>query len=276
MNDITIDLTGVEDPTDEDGDIEMGDSTGVSVSLGGGISSEGGNKYSLKDKNEAKTEHENGKSVLEGNPVILDPNQVVDVHDPNEMVDIPNDVDLVDYDGDDEENPEEDPKEDLKEDPEEDPKKNRNQIMGMGISLPNILTHSPWSVDKTPPPGNVSSDFVSSDSVSSNSESEHVKALRRDLETSRARARELEVKWFSCQAEIALLKSNKRLKVLENGENATGSDMEMVRNESVSKPKPPVLMMRMTVSSQERIERNLFDLGTEGSSEPHGTPSDSL
>ncbi|GKF91158.1 hypothetical protein Tco_0274859, partial [Tanacetum coccineum] len=56
------------------------------------------------------------------------------------MVDIPNDVDLVDYDGDDEENPEEDPKEDLKEDPEEDPKKNRNQIMGMGISLPNILT----------------------------------------------------------------------------------------------------------------------------------------
>ncbi|GKF87158.1 hypothetical protein Tco_0258035, partial [Tanacetum coccineum] len=45
---------------------EMGDSTGVSVSLGGGISSEGGNRYSLKDKNKAKTdkiEHENGKSV---------------------------------------------------------------------------------------------------------------------------------------------------------------------------------------------------------------------
>ncbi|GJW57771.1 hypothetical protein Tco_0104502 [Tanacetum coccineum] len=67
--------------------------------------------------------------------------------------------------------------------------------------------------DKTPPPGNVSSDFVSSDSVSSDSESEHVKALRRDLETSRARARELEVKWFSCRAEIALLKSNNKVEV---------------------------------------------------------------
>ncbi|GKG11920.1 hypothetical protein Tco_0346157, partial [Tanacetum coccineum] len=35
------DLTGDEDPTDEDGDIGMGDSTGVSVSLGCGISSGG-------------------------------------------------------------------------------------------------------------------------------------------------------------------------------------------------------------------------------------------
>nr|GFA29310.1 hypothetical protein [Tanacetum cinerariifolium] len=33
-----VDLTGDEDPTDEDGDIRMGDSMGVSVSLGGGIS----------------------------------------------------------------------------------------------------------------------------------------------------------------------------------------------------------------------------------------------
>ncbi|GJT95427.1 hypothetical protein Tco_1090945 [Tanacetum coccineum] len=38
-----VDLTGDEDPTDEDGDIRMGDSTGVSMSLGGEISS-GGNK----------------------------------------------------------------------------------------------------------------------------------------------------------------------------------------------------------------------------------------
>nr|GEX24131.1 putative reverse transcriptase domain-containing protein [Tanacetum cinerariifolium] len=35
-----VDLTGDEDPTDEDGDIGMGDSTGVLVSLGGGISQE--------------------------------------------------------------------------------------------------------------------------------------------------------------------------------------------------------------------------------------------
>ncbi|GJQ90769.1 hypothetical protein Tco_0001908 [Tanacetum coccineum] len=36
-----VDLTGDEDPTDEDGDIGMGDSTGVSASLGGEIFSRG-------------------------------------------------------------------------------------------------------------------------------------------------------------------------------------------------------------------------------------------
>ncbi|GJY58218.1 hypothetical protein Tco_0458110 [Tanacetum coccineum] len=41
---VGVDLTGDEDPTDEDGDIGMGDSTGFSVSLGGEISS-GGKKY---------------------------------------------------------------------------------------------------------------------------------------------------------------------------------------------------------------------------------------
>ncbi|GKB53970.1 hypothetical protein Tco_0904723 [Tanacetum coccineum] len=38
-----VDLTHDEDPTDKDGDIRMGDSTGVLMSLGGEISS-GGNK----------------------------------------------------------------------------------------------------------------------------------------------------------------------------------------------------------------------------------------
>ncbi|GKF41547.1 hypothetical protein Tco_0124889, partial [Tanacetum coccineum] len=46
------------------------------------------------------------------NPVVPEPNQVVDIHDPNEMVDISDDVDLVDLDVDDEENLEEDPEED--------------------------------------------------------------------------------------------------------------------------------------------------------------------
>ncbi|GKC42897.1 hypothetical protein Tco_1060619 [Tanacetum coccineum] len=36
-----VDLTGDEDPTDEDRDIGMGDSTGVSMYLGGKISSRG-------------------------------------------------------------------------------------------------------------------------------------------------------------------------------------------------------------------------------------------
>ncbi|GJX94262.1 hypothetical protein Tco_0348848 [Tanacetum coccineum] len=38
---VHVDLTGDEDPTDEEGDTRMGDSTGVSVSLGGEISSGG-------------------------------------------------------------------------------------------------------------------------------------------------------------------------------------------------------------------------------------------
>ncbi|GKG06182.1 hypothetical protein Tco_0326268, partial [Tanacetum coccineum] len=36
--------------------------------------------------------------IPEVNPVVLEPNQVVDIHDLNEMVDIPDDIDLVDYD----------------------------------------------------------------------------------------------------------------------------------------------------------------------------------
>ncbi|GJZ90966.1 hypothetical protein Tco_0662893 [Tanacetum coccineum] len=66
-------------------------------------------------------------------------------------------------------------------------------------------------------------------------------ALR--LETSRARARELEVKWFSCQAEIALLKSNNKVEgIREWGECHVEKKlverfyMEMVRIEAVSKP----------------------------------------
>ncbi|GKF95550.1 hypothetical protein Tco_0288285 [Tanacetum coccineum] len=53
------------------------------------------------------------EAIPEVNPVVPEPNQVVDIHDPNEMVDIPDEVDLVDYDGDDEENSEEDPEEEL-------------------------------------------------------------------------------------------------------------------------------------------------------------------
>ncbi|GJW98890.1 putative reverse transcriptase domain-containing protein [Tanacetum coccineum] len=44
------------------------------------------------------TLNDNVDVIPEVNPVIPEPNQVVDVHDPNEMVDIPDDVDLVDYD----------------------------------------------------------------------------------------------------------------------------------------------------------------------------------
>ncbi|GJU96144.1 hypothetical protein Tco_1320900 [Tanacetum coccineum] len=42
-----VDLTGDEDPTDEDGDIEIGDSTDVSVSFGDEIFSKGLEKMFL-------------------------------------------------------------------------------------------------------------------------------------------------------------------------------------------------------------------------------------
>ncbi|GJW57856.1 putative reverse transcriptase domain-containing protein [Tanacetum coccineum] len=90
------------------------------------------------------------------NLVVPKPNQVVNIHDPNEMVDIPDDIDLVDYD-------EEDPNEDLKEEPEED----------VEIELEHDAELIfPYEVegDKTPPPRDVSSDFVSSDSESEDDE----------------------------------------------------------------------------------------------------------
>ncbi|GJW71892.1 hypothetical protein Tco_0128809 [Tanacetum coccineum] len=154
--------------------------------------------------------NEPNEAIPEENPVIPDPNQVVDVHDPNEMVDIPDDVDLVDYDGDDEENPEEDPEED----PEEEPEPNNGLVNQFALHLdphqPGVMIGCleedddmnenvnnediededvemevdddaelifPYKVegDQTPPPRDESSDseppnVESSDSVSSDSE----------------------------------------------------------------------------------------------------------
>ncbi|GJS63825.1 hypothetical protein Tco_0678389 [Tanacetum coccineum] len=71
---------------------------------------------------------------------------------PKEMVDIPDDIDLVDYD---EEDPEEEPEEDVEIELEDD-----------------VELIFPYEVegDKTPPPGDVSSDFVSSNSESEDEE----------------------------------------------------------------------------------------------------------
>ncbi|GKA06041.1 hypothetical protein Tco_0685161 [Tanacetum coccineum] len=84
--------------------------------------------------------------------IVPEPNKVVDILDPNEMVDIPDDIDLVDYD---EEDPEEEPEEDV----EIELKDDAELIF-------------PYEVegDKTPPPGDVSSDLVSSDYESEDEE----------------------------------------------------------------------------------------------------------
>ncbi|GKB69257.1 hypothetical protein Tco_0930669, partial [Tanacetum coccineum] len=104
--------------------------------------------------------NEPNEAIPKVNRVVPEPNQVVDIHDPNEMVDIPDDIDLVDYD---QEDPEEDPKEEPEEEPEED----------VDIELEDdAKLIFPYEVegDKTPPPGDVSSDSVSSDSESEDKE----------------------------------------------------------------------------------------------------------
>ncbi|GJW39733.1 hypothetical protein Tco_0065578 [Tanacetum coccineum] len=57
-----VDLTGDEDPNDEDGDIRMGDSTGVSVSLGGGISL-GGKKSRESNIGDSDNTGDGGKTA---------------------------------------------------------------------------------------------------------------------------------------------------------------------------------------------------------------------
>ncbi|GKF37190.1 hypothetical protein Tco_0113948, partial [Tanacetum coccineum] len=75
-------------------------------------------------------------------------------HDPNEIVDIPDDIDLVDYD-----------KEDLEEDPEEEPEEDVDIEDDAELIFPYEVEG-----DKTLPPRDVSSDFVSSDSESEDEE----------------------------------------------------------------------------------------------------------
>ncbi|GJV98042.1 hypothetical protein Tco_1549619 [Tanacetum coccineum] len=64
MNILTIDLTGDKDPTDEDGDIGIGDSTGVSASLGGEIFL-GGKKCQESNIGDSDNTGDGGKIVGE-------------------------------------------------------------------------------------------------------------------------------------------------------------------------------------------------------------------
>nr|GEU54877.1 retrotransposon protein, putative, Ty3-gypsy subclass [Tanacetum cinerariifolium] len=178
--------------------------------------------------------NKHNEDIPEVNPVVLEPNQVLDINDPNEMVDIPDDIDLVDYDEKDhEEDPEEEPEEDVDIELEDDAE-----------------LIFPYKVEgnKTPPPRGVSSNSGSSDSESEDEEvdvapeatagtitqkpyairdfprgifevgesssardSSNVDGLapwdlRRNLEVLRTRVRVMEAELGTCQTEIALLK----------------------------------------------------------------------
>nr|GEZ08243.1 putative reverse transcriptase domain-containing protein [Tanacetum cinerariifolium]GEZ08248.1 putative reverse transcriptase domain-containing protein [Tanacetum cinerariifolium] len=93
--------------------------------------------------------NELNKPIPKVNPVVPEPNQVMDIYDPNEMFNIPNYIDLADYD-------EEDSEEDLKEEPEEEPKEEPEEDVDIELE-DNAELIFPYEVegDKTPPPRDV-------------------------------------------------------------------------------------------------------------------------
>nr|GFC55763.1 hypothetical protein [Tanacetum cinerariifolium] len=64
--------------------------------------------------------NEPNEAIPKVNPVVLEPNQVADIHDPNKMVDIPDDIDLVNYD---EETLKKIPRRNLRRNPRKNPRK---------------------------------------------------------------------------------------------------------------------------------------------------------
>ncbi|GJR90196.1 putative reverse transcriptase domain-containing protein [Tanacetum coccineum] len=209
--------------------------------------------------------NEPNEAIPEVNPVVPEPNQVVDIHDPNEMVDIPDDIDLVDYDNEDpEEDPEEEPEEDVEIELDNDAElyflmmwrvtKPRHLEMCHLILCHPILSQRtrrsmlhprlllgllPKSLMPLVPSREVYLRWVSHLLLVTHLIIDDLApwALRRDLEASRARAREMEAKWGTCQTEIALLKSKNKIGEkerellnhdLENVERALGNVLERV------------------------------------------------
>ncbi|GKF13177.1 hypothetical protein Tco_0051103, partial [Tanacetum coccineum] len=245
--------------------------------------------------------NEPNEAIPEENPVIPDPNHVVDVHDPNEMVDIPDDDDLVDYD------PEE---EDPKEDPEEESESNDGLVNQFA---PHVDPHQSSEDEEA--------DVAPEETVGT--------VTQRPFAASRGRSRVTEAELGTCQTEIALLKSKnkigekereildhdlgnvehvlgnvlERLKVLESGENATLKKrltdtkikldltrmerdsfkrrllesigwnrrfyLEMVRIGAVPKPSSDD---EGTERPRKKSKKSSFD-GTKGPFKPHGPPS---
>ncbi|GJR90197.1 hypothetical protein Tco_0214208 [Tanacetum coccineum] len=160
--------------------------------------------------------NEPNEAIPEVNPVVLEPNQVADIHDPNEMVDIPDEIDLVE---------------------------------GDKIPPPGDVSSDSESedeeIDVAPEPYAIRDFLRGLYEVGESSyarDSSYVGglapwALRHNLEASRVRARVIEAELGTCQTEIALLNSKDKIgeKVrellnhdLENVERALGNDHERV------------------------------------------------
>ncbi|GJV89589.1 hypothetical protein Tco_1533527 [Tanacetum coccineum] len=285
--------------------------------------------------------NEPNEAIPEVNPVVPEPNQVVDIHDPNEMVDILDDIDLVDYDN---EDPEEDPEEEPEEEPEEDVEieldndaelyflmmwrvtKTRHLEMCHLILCHPILSQRtrrlmlhprlllgllPKSLMPLVPSREVYLRWVSHLLLVTHLIIDDLApwALRRDLEASRARAREMDAKELLNHdlenVERALGNVLERVSVLESEENAilkkklveTETKLEwahmerdmaerrlhvsqgwnkifylnMVRIGAV--PKPPS-DDEDTECPRKKLKNSTSD-GTKGPSESRGPPSDS-
>ncbi|GJX80427.1 putative reverse transcriptase domain-containing protein [Tanacetum coccineum] len=180
--------------------------------------------------------NEPNEAIPEVNPVVPEPNQVMDIHDPNEMVDILDYIDLVDYDN---EDLEEDPEEEPEEEPEENVKieldndaelyflmmwrvtKTRHLEMCHLILCHPILSQRtrrlmlhprlllgllPKSLMPLVPSREVYLRWVSHLLLVTHLIIDDLApwALRRDLEASRARAREMEAKWGTCQTGLIM------------------------------------------------------------------------
>ncbi|GKA48416.1 hypothetical protein Tco_0741374 [Tanacetum coccineum] len=172
------------------------------------------NPNHLNDPNEA---------IPEVNPIVPEPNQVVDIQDPNEMVDILGDIDLVDYD---EEDPEEDPEEEPEEDVDIEFEDDAELIFSYERTRRSMLYF---------PRGLFEVGELSSARDSSHVDGLAPWALRHDLEASRAQARVMEAELGTCQTEFALLKSKNKIGEktrellnhdLENVERALGNVLE--------------------------------------------------
>ncbi|GJU79883.1 putative reverse transcriptase domain-containing protein [Tanacetum coccineum] len=214
--------------------------------------------------------NEPNEAIPEVNPVVPEPNHVVDIHDPNEIVDISDDIDFVDYD---EEYPEENPKEE----PEED----------VDIELEDdVELIFPYEVegDKTSSTlGRWSSDSVSSDSESEDEEvdvapetivgtttqkpyaiRDFPRGLFKRHQRAQARVMEAELAYFGNVLD--------RMSVLESWENAT---LKKRLAETETKSYWSGLNGHNDDEDTERPRKkskNSTSDGTEGPSEPRGPP----
>ncbi|GJZ10216.1 hypothetical protein Tco_0544975 [Tanacetum coccineum] len=184
--------------------------------------------------------NEPNEAISKMNPVVPEPNQVVDIHVPNEMVEIPDDIDLVDYDNEDpEEDPEEEHEEELEEDVEIELDNDAEGRGGRCCTRGYCWDYYPKSLMPLVPSREVYLRWVSHLLLVTHLIIHDLApwALRRDLEASHARARKMEVKWGTCQTEIALLKSKNKIGEkerellnhdLENVERALGNVLKRV------------------------------------------------